>query len=314
MIRAKDGNGCCTSWCCCIRQQIAELWQRIEGTVRGVKMNGTIIEPDGDGIVDLDVNFPVDGAMDPTSTNPVQNRVVTDAILTERNERIEDDRRHDLQIQGLETEMQTKLTTPSGGVQGQVLGKGAQGIGWVDTITEQRAQQMEEDIASVDGRLTREISDREAADTALGQSIAGKQDALVSGTNIKTINGESILGNGDIVIQAGMRITPYSGMMLRVMFANGWFENAKFISGKLFLQSGDFTQIIINGSPTKSGDTFYILDGEWCNRGNNYYRNISRVTVNATPSVEYFASDSATSPTSLQITDIRFRGIVIYDQ
>lgn len=30
-----------------------------------------------------------------------------------------------------------------------------------------------------------------------------KQDKLVSGTNIKTINGESVLGSGDIVIQAG---------------------------------------------------------------------------------------------------------------
>ena len=31
----------------------------------------------------------------------------------------------------------------------------------------------------------------------------GKQDALVSGTNIKTINGNSILGSGDITIQGG---------------------------------------------------------------------------------------------------------------
>ena len=35
--------------------------------------------------------------------------------------------------------------------------------------------------------------------TALGN----KQDALVSGTNIKTINNESILGNGNISIQGG---------------------------------------------------------------------------------------------------------------
>lgn len=27
-----------------------------------------------------------------------------------------------------------------------------------------------------------------------------KQDALVSGTNIKTINGESVLGSGDLVV------------------------------------------------------------------------------------------------------------------
>lgn len=312
MIRSKDGNGCCSSWCCCVRQQIAELWQRIEGTVRGVKMNGNIIEPDGDGIVDLDVNFPVDGAMDPTSVNPVQNRVVTDAILTERSERIEDDRRHDLQIQGLENEMQTKLTTPSGGVQGQVLGKGAQGIGWVDTITEARAQEMEDDIASVDGRLTREISDREAADITLGQSIAGKQDKLVSGSSIKTINGESILGSGNIVIQAGATITQYPANMLRSMFNNGWLENAKFISGKVFLQEGDFIQVIINGNLTAGTNEFFVYDGEWCSRGNNSYRNIARLRISATPTLEYYADDTATTVTSLQNNNLRFRGIIIY--
>lgn len=35
------------------------------------------------------------------------------------------------------------------------------------------------------------------------QDISGKQDTLVSGTNIKTINGQSILGSGDIVITGG---------------------------------------------------------------------------------------------------------------
>ena len=34
------------------------------------------------------------------------------------------------------------------------------------------------------------------------QDISGKQDRLVSGTNIKTINGESILGSGDISISS----------------------------------------------------------------------------------------------------------------
>ena len=41
-------------------------------------------------------------------------------------------------------------------------------------------------------------------DYATKQEIAGKQDTLVSGTNIKTINGETILGAGDIVIQAAV--------------------------------------------------------------------------------------------------------------
>lgn len=37
----------------------------------------------------------------------------------------------------------------------------------------------------------------------LETSLSGKQDTLVSGTNIKTINGQSILGSGDIQIQGG---------------------------------------------------------------------------------------------------------------
>ena len=35
------------------------------------------------------------------------------------------------------------------------------------------------------------------------QDITGKQDTLVSGTNIKTINGSSLLGPGNIVIEGG---------------------------------------------------------------------------------------------------------------
>ena len=37
----------------------------------------------------------------------------------------------------------------------------------------------------------------------LSQVVGRKQDSLVSGTNIKTINGTSILGSGNIVISGG---------------------------------------------------------------------------------------------------------------
>jgi hypothetical protein len=36
--------------------------------------------------------------------------------------------------------------------------------------------------------------------TAIGTEVKSKQDTLVSGTNIKTINNQSILGTGDITI------------------------------------------------------------------------------------------------------------------
>ena len=49
------------------------------------------------------------------------------------------------------------------------------------------------------------ISDSESLDNIIAsieQQIANKQDKLVSGTNIKTINGESIVGEGDIIVGA----------------------------------------------------------------------------------------------------------------
>lgn len=43
--------------------------------------------------------------------------------------------------------------------------------------------------------------------TMIDESVSGKQDTLISGTNIKTINNESLLGSGNINIQGGGTIT-----------------------------------------------------------------------------------------------------------
>ena len=45
--------------------------------------------------------------------------------------------------------------------------------------------------------------DRYYTETEIDTKLNGKQNTLVSGTNIKTINGESVLGEGDIEIQGG---------------------------------------------------------------------------------------------------------------
>lgn len=39
--------------------------------------------------------------------------------------------------------------------------------------------------------------------TGLVADLAGKQETLVSGTNIKTVNGNSLLGSGDVVVSGG---------------------------------------------------------------------------------------------------------------
>lgn len=68
--------------------------------------------------------------------------------------------------------------------------------------------------AEVDAAINAETTERQKQDSALGgmiaaetaareQAVASKQDTLVSGQNIKTINGESVLGEGNITIQGG---------------------------------------------------------------------------------------------------------------
>ena len=46
-----------------------------------------------------------------------------------------------------------------------------------------------------------------ATDSDLTTGLAGKQATLASGTNIKTINGNSILGSGNLVIETGTAVT-----------------------------------------------------------------------------------------------------------
>ena len=46
-------------------------------------------------------------------------------------------------------------------------------------------------------------STTEQVNSAITQAVSGKQDTLISGTNIKTINNESLLGSGNITIQGG---------------------------------------------------------------------------------------------------------------
>lgn len=59
------------------------------------------------------------------------------------------------------------------------------------------------DKTKLDSIDTVEIEQTIGDVAALQTDVEGKQDTLVSGTNIKTINGKSVLGSGDIVISGG---------------------------------------------------------------------------------------------------------------
>lgn len=73
----------------------------------------------------------------------------------------------------------------------------------------------EEEIQELSGKVST-ISGQVSANTAnistLSGSVSGKQDTLVSGTNIKTINNTSLLGEGNITIEGGGTVTIDPGL------------------------------------------------------------------------------------------------------
>lgn len=56
----------------------------------------------------------------------------------------------------------------------------------------------------------------------------GKQAKLVSGTNIKTINGESILGSGDIMIEGGSSCIKFTNKTASAWVSDSTYDNFKY--------------------------------------------------------------------------------------
>lgn len=81
--------------------------------------------------------------------------------------------------------------------------------------------------------------------TGLSSAIAAKQDTLVSGTNIKTVNGQSLLGAGDLTIAGG------GGASACAIPLDGWFG---MVSPARPSQSGSYSYATI-------GSGFALLQG-----------------------------------------------------
>ena len=67
-------------------------------------------------------------------------------------------------------------------------------------------ERIDNEITNINGEITtieNDITDINIEINNISGELAGKQDTLVSGTNIKTINGNSILGSGNLVIESG---------------------------------------------------------------------------------------------------------------
>ena len=80
----------------------------------------------------------------------------------------------------------------------------------------------------VDDHLSLE-SENPVQNKVVTEAINSKQDTLVSGENVKTINGQSILGRGDIEISGGSADARVEGEKLIITADNAAVEGEKLI-------------------------------------------------------------------------------------
>lgn len=78
------------------------------------------------------------------------------------------------------------------------------------------------------------------------EELNAKQDKLVSGESLKTVNGESLLGSGDITIQGGTAAPPYDDTELRGSIATKQDrlvsgQSLKTVNGESLLGGGNIT-------------------------------------------------------------------------
>jgi hypothetical protein len=110
--------------------------------------------------------------------------------------------------------------------------------------------------------------------TATQTALNAKQATLVSGTNIKTINGESVLGSGDIVISGGggasasgihALVKPRTGRRVIQNIISGATTGANFTVNRLvltpFIPANTFTisEILMNSNASISGSLCRLL-------------------------------------------------------
>jgi hypothetical protein len=139
----------------------------------------------------------IDAALSSTSTNSIQNKVITAAL----DNKIDKVTGKGLSTEDFTTTLKTKLEGLTNYddtvIQNAVNGLTTQ----LNTLVNGDASTAIESFNEITAFLAN-VTDEESLEgivAGIEQQISTKQDTLVSGNTIKTINGQSILGEGNIV-------------------------------------------------------------------------------------------------------------------
>ena len=182
--------------------------EKYTGTITGIKMNG--VSKGTSGVVDLGTvitaHQDISGKADKSSLatvatsgsyNDLSNKPTIPSAVTEST------------VSGWGFTKNTgTYSKPSTGIPKTDLASAVQtSLGKADTALQSYTEQYKGTVTGV--KINGTTKNPSSGVVDLGtvitshQDISGKQDKLVSGTNIKTINGTSILGSGDITISSG---------------------------------------------------------------------------------------------------------------
>ena len=121
----------------------------------------------GEGNIDITEGGTIDSELSTDSENPVQNKVITNAL---------NDKASKTELSNVSTSKANKA----------------------DVYTK---QEIDNKFTNAQNQINQLSTDTSAINTEVQTLKTDKQDTLVSGTNIKTINGQSLLGEGNIEIQ-----------------------------------------------------------------------------------------------------------------
>lgn len=147
-------------------------------------------------------------------------------------------------------------------------------------------------------KITNAPSDNEVI-SKINEIIDDKQDTLVSGTNIKTINNTSILGSGNIDIQGGSSYTAGTGIDITnsVISVDGESANVGNLATVAF--SGSYADLSNTPTiPTVNNATLTITQGG-VSKGTFTANASSDVTIN----LDAGGGGSYTAGTGIDITN-----------
>lgn len=99
--------------------------------------------------------------------------------------------------------------------------------------------------ANIVQTITNGVTDKAPSEDAVFDALAGKQATLQSGTNIKTINGNSLLGSGDLTISGG----------------GGYVLGEKMTYIEDYMKNGLPDELQVFNSGTGSGFSYTNLEG-----------------------------------------------------